>query len=184
MHKVSVLGMKVIRKIRNKFSNWYNTTSFLSGIEEYTGKYIIPEGVSLWCNHVTLGEKAHIYKGVTLWGPGRIKIGANTEIGINCTIYSTQYVEIGNDTSLAANCYVIDSNHGIKKDELIRNQKSIVKGPVIIGDDVWLGAGVKVLSGVHIGNGAVIGAGAVVNGDVPDNAIAVGVPAQVIAYRN
>lgn len=94
-----------------------------------------------------------------------------------------QSVEIGDNTSIAANCYIIDSNHGIEKGKLIREQKSAVKGPVVIGEDVWLGAGVKVLSGVHIGNGAVIGAGAVVNSDIPENAVAVGVPARVIRYR-
>ena len=49
-----------------------------------------------------------------------------------------------------------------------------------IGDDVWLGANVTVLPGVTIGNNVVVGAGAVVNKDIPDNSLAVGVPAQVI----
>lgn len=39
------------------------------------------------------------------------------------------------------------------------------------------------LSGVTIGRGAVIGAGSVVVCDIPDNAIAAGVPAHVIKYR-
>ena len=49
-----------------------------------------------------------------------------------------------------------------------------------IGNDVWLGANVTVLPGVTIGNNVVIGAGAVVNKDIPDNSLAVGVPAKVI----
>jgi acetyltransferase-like isoleucine patch superfamily enzyme len=40
-----------------------------------------------------------------------------------------------------------------------------------------------VLDGCAIGDGAIIGAGAVVRGAVPANAIAVGVPARVIAHR-
>ncbi len=57
------------------------------------------------------------------------------------------------------------------------------KGPIIIGNDVWIGTGVTILSGVTIGDGAVIGANAVVSKDVPPYAIAVGNPARVVKYR-
>ena len=36
------------------------------------------------------------------------------------------------------------------------------------------------MPGVHIGNNCIIGCGAVVTRDIPDNSIAVGVPARVI----
>ena len=54
---------------------------------------------------------------------------------------------------------------------------------VIIGDDVWIGAGSIILAGVSIGRGAVIAAGSVVNHDVPEYAIAGGVPAKLIKSR-
>jgi serine O-acetyltransferase len=46
-----------------------------------------------------------------------------------------------------------------------------------IGDDVDIGAGAKVLGAIRIGNNVAIGANAVVIRDVPDDHIAVGVPA-------
>jgi len=49
----------------------------------------------------------------------------------------------------------------------------------VIGDNVDIGAGAKVLGQIRIGNNVIIGANAVVLSDVPDNSIAVGVPAQV-----
>lgn len=55
---------------------------------------------------------------------------------------------------------------------------------VEIGNDVWIGADVIILDDVKIGDGAIIGAGAVVTGNIPDYAIAVGVPAKVIKYRH
>lgn len=64
----------------------------------------------------------------------------------------------------------------------IREQPAEI-GEVTIGNDVWIGAGAKILANVHIGDGAVIGSNAVVTSDIPANAIAVGVPAKVIRYR-
>ncbi len=48
-----------------------------------------------------------------------------------------------------------------------------------IGNDVDIGAGAKILGGIKIGNRVNIGANAVVLTDVPDDSIAVGVPALV-----
>jgi len=48
-----------------------------------------------------------------------------------------------------------------------------------IGDNVDIGVGAKVLGRIRIGNNVVIGANAVVVRDVPDDSIAVGVPAVV-----
>ena len=50
----------------------------------------------------------------------------------------------------------------------------------VIGDNVLIGTGAKILGGVHIGNNAIVGAGAVVLKDVPENCIAVGIPAKII----
>lgn len=55
------------------------------------------------------------------------------------------------------------------------------KGPVRIGDNVWLGANVVVTSGVTIGRRAVIGANSVVTTDIPAFAIAAGAPAKVLS---
>jgi serine O-acetyltransferase len=52
----------------------------------------------------------------------------------------------------------------------------------VIGNNVDIGAGAKLLGPITIGNNVVIGANAVVLSDVPDNAIAVGVPA-VVKFR-
>ena len=53
----------------------------------------------------------------------------------------------------------------------------------IIGNNVDIGAGAKLLGPIQIGNDVMIGANAVVLCDVPDNSIAVGVPAEVRPRR-
>ena len=47
----------------------------------------------------------------------------------------------------------------------------------VIGNNVDIGAGAKLLGNIRIGNNVVIGANAVVLTDVPDDSLAVGVPA-------
>ncbi len=50
-----------------------------------------------------------------------------------------------------------------------------------IGDNVYIGAGARIFGGITIGNNAAIGVNSVVTRDVPDNSVAVGVPAKVIS---
>ncbi len=116
---------------------------------------------------------------------GDINIGRGSKIGINCLVHSESRVEIAADVTVAAYCYVLaGGNHEFDRIDLpVLAQPSYHKGGVSIGDGSWLAARVTVLDGVTIGKGAVIGAGAVVREPVPDNAIAVGIPAKVIRLR-
>jgi len=56
---------------------------------------------------------------------------------------------------------------------------TVIGGGVAIGEGAFLGLGCRVRDHVTVGAGALIGMGAVVVGDVPDGALAVGVPARV-----
>lgn len=56
--------------------------------------------------------------------------------------------------------------------------------PISIGHDVYIGNDVIILPGVSIGNNVIIGAGAIVSKNIPDNSVAVGVPAKVIKSAN
>lgn len=60
-----------------------------------------------------------------------------------------------------------------------------VEEPVapIIGNNVDIGAGAKLLGPIRIGDNSIIGANAVVIEDVPENSIAIGVPAVVKPRR-
>jgi acetyltransferase-like isoleucine patch superfamily enzyme len=56
--------------------------------------------------------------------------------------------------------------------------------PVVVGFGADIGTNATLLPGVHIGAHAIVGAGAVVTSNIPEYAIAAGVPARVIRYRN
>jgi len=116
---------------------------------------------------------------------GCVSIGRNCSIGSQTTLSAVSGIEIGNHAIIAGQCYF---GGGRYRTELgagpMVSQGLHTKGPVVLGEDVWVGAGTKVLDGVRIGDGAIIGAGAVVTHAIPENAIAVGCPARVVGKRN
>lgn len=64
----------------------------------------------------------------------------------------------------------------------IRKLSDTASAP-ILGNGVDVGCGAKILGSVQVGNGAKIGANAVVLKDIPANATAIGVPAEVWNFR-
>jgi len=57
------------------------------------------------------------------------------------------------------------------------------KGPILIGNDVWVGDKVSFLSGVTVGDGAVVGARSVVSKDCIPYGVYVGNPAKLVKLR-
>lgn len=53
-------------------------------------------------------------------------------------------------------------------------------GNVIIGDQVFLGIGTKVIPNIVVGNRSTVGAGTVIVRNIPENSLAMGVPAKII----
>lgn len=126
---------------------------------------------------------------------GHVEVGRYTSIyGPNTQVLSKlSPICIGSYCSIASNVLIIEYSHDINRvstyyfcqnifngdvqDDLIS------KGPIRIGNDVWIGTNSVILGGVTVGDGAVIAAGSVVNKDVPPFAIVAGNPAKVVRYR-
>jgi len=132
-------------------------------------------------------EGCALDRGVTLLCSGDIKRG-KLRIGHGCyinrnTIFDAhESIQVGRSVMIGPGCFITDGNHSMTRSQSIKSQP-ITSSPVSIQDEAWLGAHVVVLPGVTIGRGAVIGAGSVVTKDVPEFAIAYGVPAAVKGHR-
>ena len=102
----------------------------------------------------------------------KLIIGQNVGIAANAFIAMRGKVEIGDDTIFGPGVSIHAENHNFKDlDKPIRLQGATRKG-IKIGKNCWIGS--KVI---------IIGAGAVVTKDIPDFAIAAGVPAKIIKNR-
>ncbi|VXD22843.1 Acetyltransferase, isoleucine patch superfamily [Planktothrix serta PCC 8927] len=134
---------------------------------------------------ITLDDDVIISRNCVIQGKiGGISIGKKTDLGCNTILSSSGGISIGNSVLIAGNCYIGGGRYITDRLDIPMMEQGVyTKGAVVIEDDVWLGAGSTVLDGVKIGKGCIVGAGAVVTKDLPEYAIAAGVPAKIIKMR-
>ena len=158
---------------------------------------VIPGGLEITFKHpVYVEPEASMPRG-SFWSSGAFSY-------CQSTTYVDQDTEVGRYTSIAAEMQITGYEHPIDHvsthvftydpnytGAIARVHGSapdpapfeISRGPVRIGNDVWIGQRVTIRRGVTIGDGAVIAAGSVVVKDVPPFAVVGGVPARVLRYR-
>lgn len=124
-----------------------------------------------------------------------VTVGNGSYGGIEVYTYGSPkaHLQIGNYVSIGPHVrFMLSGEHDINGvstypfeayDPVEPRCVDICRGPIIIGDDVWIGMGTTILSGVKIGQGAVIGACALVTKDVEPYSVVGGVPAKLIRYR-
>lgn len=118
---------------------------------------------------LSVGAEASLFIG------NDVRITHYTLIGAECSISMADRVQVGEHSSIR--------DHDHDASALSMHSARLICSPVSIGEDSWIGRGVAVLRGACIEAGAIIGANAVVRGKIPQDGIAVGIPAQVIRIR-
>jgi acetyltransferase-like isoleucine patch superfamily enzyme len=114
---------------------------------------------------------------------GDIIIEDKANLGFNCEIFSASRVRVGKSILMAAYTYLVGGDHLYDRIDIpVLEQGRTARG-IDVDDNVWLGTHVVVTDGSRIGRDAIIGAGAVVVGDIPEFAIATGIPAKVVRDR-
>ncbi|MDQ3676559.1 MAG: acyltransferase [Actinomycetota bacterium] len=152
------------------------------------------DGLCFVCPNVTIeiGKDATLHVGRWSWighgskiraHEGEVFIGAKSVIGQECTITAFQHISIGRECIVADRVMLIDFDHGVVETERPVREQGIYKRDVHVGHNVWIGYGVAILRGVRVGDNCVLGTSSIVSKDVPDNAVAAGVPARVLRMR-
>jgi len=122
---------------------------------------------------LTAGRRS--YGGITLWTFGAP--GEKLSIGHFCSIADgAKFLLGGNHAYDGVSTFPFQTKY-------FAQLEAVSKGPIVIGDDVWVGNNCTFLSGVTVGQGAVIAAGSIIARDIPPYAIAGGNPARVLKYR-
>lgn len=118
---------------------------------------------------------------------------------IHPSVIMSQYVDTGRDVIICAGSILtvnikigdhvhVDTNCTIAHDTIIEDYCRLGPGVRINGRDhlgigVYVGTGATIIQNISVGNWSTIGAGAVVIDDIPENVLAVGVPAKVIRRK-
>jgi acetyltransferase-like isoleucine patch superfamily enzyme len=133
---------------------------------------------------IVLGRWVHVGDDTRLRAhEGTLRVGDKVVFGRDDTVNCYIDVEIGARTLFADWVYITDFDHRFDDlDSPIKDQ-GIVKSPVRIGPDCWVGVRVSILRGAVVGHGCVLAAHAVVRDEIPDLAVAGGVPARVLKSR-
>jgi len=134
--------------------------------------------VSLFLNKCGKGVRIKRNADVSMF----IELGNFSELGSNCIIQSNTI--IGDYVIMGPDVKIYTKTHGYQAIETPIALQSVIEEKVVIGNDVWIAANVVITPGVVIGNHVIIAAGAVVTKNIPDYAIAGGIPAKVLKYRN
>lgn len=116
-----------------------------------------------------------------------IEIGNGSDFGEYNHITCTNKIIIGHNVLTGRWVTISDNSHGTSTHEMMEippTQRPVYsKGPVIIGNNVWIGDKATILPNVSIGNGAIIAANSVVTKDVPEYCIVAGNPAKIIKQK-
>lgn len=114
----------------------------------------------------------------------QLTIGENVSIQKDCHIGAINKIVIGNNVLIASKVYISDHSHGkVSKEELEFSpacRKLYSKGPIFIGNNVWIGEGVAILPNVSLGDNCIVGANSVVTKSFPENCVIGGNPARII----
>jgi acetyltransferase-like isoleucine patch superfamily enzyme len=112
-----------------------------------------------------------------------LRIGSDCHVGSDNLFAVNGRITIGDHVGISQRVVLRDSD-GHPADPARRRRGEVLApedvAPVTVHDYAWIGRDAHVLKGVTIGAGAIVASGSVVATDVPDGAIAMGVPARVI----
>jgi virginiamycin A acetyltransferase len=109
------------------------------------------------------------------------RIHRGVYVGLHCSL---GWVTIEEDVLISSHVSLLSGahQHGTHRNDIPIRLQPGVSVPITIGKASWIGERAVVMA--DVGEHCIVGAGSVVTKPIPDFAVAVGVPAQVINYRN
>lgn len=164
-----------LRASTKAFAGWSQCFSTIPGtigvyLRRAFCRYVLPS-----CGHdvcISFG---------TVFSHPTARLGNSVYVGIGCMIGD---VTIEDDVLVGSHVSIINGRkqHGIDQLDVPVREQPGEYPRVTIGRDSWIGD--RAIVTENVGRHCIVGAGAVVTKPVPDYAIVVGNPAQVISWRS
>lgn len=130
-----------------------------------------------------VGPGCEIRQDVSINVKGRLTLTGRNVIGKGAMLHADADMLWEWGACVADYVTVLDTHHELDGSLVQMLDQGVTAMPITLGAASFIGSKASVMPGVRIGRAAVVGAGSVVTRDVPDGAIAVGIPAKVIKQR-
>lgn len=148
---------------------------------QLNGAYHTPEEICRLMSQITgkpVDESFRLFPPFYTDCGKNITFGKNVFVNSGCHFQDQGGVTIEDDCLIGAQVEFATINHG--QDPAHRGDNHFA--PIHLKQGVWVGSHATILPGVTIGKYAIVAAGAVVTKDLPDYAVAAGVPAKVVKF--
>ncbi|HPI88324.1 MAG TPA: acyltransferase [Spirochaetota bacterium] len=183
LYNIRLTVLNILKIIKNKL---WDIPVFKSICKTYGRNLILYHGIPQVTGdlEITIGNDVSFYKSeIEAKRKGSVcpylKIGNNVVVGPGTIIKIKKSISIGNDCLIGANNLIMDY-YDFKDENFSADNNEGNSFFVEIKENVWTGRNVSILKGVTIGKNSIISANSLVIEDVPENVIAMGVPAKVV----
>ncbi len=149
-------------------------------------------GLIIGSKYISIGKNVTFQKFIylTAWNNPYSSKSPKLIINDNCSFGAFNHITCYNNIHIGKGLLtgkwvtITDNSHGDTDFDSLKipphKRKIVSKGPVIIGENVWMGDKVTILPNTTIGDGVIIAANSVVTQDIPPYCIAGGNPAKIL----
>lgn len=191
MNEYHLVGLLDEHKAQGSFYKGYSILGTLNDLNTLCKKEQVTGGIVAIGDNFTRAQKVKSilalipdFKFIQAIYPNSY-ISDSVNIGVGSVVMPG--VTIHADTHIG-NHVIVNTNASIDHDCQIKNYVSIAPnatlgGLVTIGDYTSIGLGAGIIQDCTIGSNTLVGAGATCTHDLPDNVLALGLPAKIIRQR-
>ncbi len=176
---ILVLIKSDYRKIRKYGENFFSIVFLTQGFSAIV-QYRIANGIYYSNLPLILRKLLQVF--LTLWQkwievttgvciPASVTIGHSFYIAHYGAIIMNRHAIFGSNCNISQGVTIGVSGRGENR------------GVPVIGNNVYIGVNAVIVGKIKVGNNVLIAANSLVNKDVPDNAVVMGVPAEIINYK-
>jgi maltose O-acetyltransferase len=129
----------------------------------------------------TCGSNLQVARRVTINFTNRLEIGRDVYIATGCWLHAWGGITLEDEVQLGPYVVLASGDHTRESGSYRFGPSRLA--PIRLRRGSWVAAHATVIKGVTVGCGALVAANSVATGDVPDFALAAGVPARMIQRR-
>jgi acetyltransferase-like isoleucine patch superfamily enzyme len=161
---------------------WFHLVTLATGWLPDLKPVMRVRGFLLRPSFKTCGRNFQVARRVTINFPNRLEIGRDVYIATGSWLHAWGGIVIEDEVQLAPYSVLVTGDHTLKEGSYRHGPSTLA--PIRLCRGSWVASHAVVTKGVTLGRGALLAASSVATRNIPDFAIAAGVPARVIKEKS